>query len=140
MARDYTTISVSQVDQEIAAYALDIPVREKILRRSLAICKQNLTALEHFIEAHADRLRWVKPSGASSAFVLVLDAEGAPVDDKVFCEEMIRESGLLIVPGGQTFGTEQESDFKGYLRVGFVCDVERFHQALVIWGQYLERL
>lgn len=140
MARDYTTISVSQVDQEIAAYALDTPVKEKILQRSLAICSQNLTALEHFIEAREDRLRWVKPDGASSAFVQVLDVEGAPVDDKVFCEEMIRESGLLIVPGGETFGTEKEGDFKGYLRVGFVCSVERFQQALAIWGQYLDRL
>ncbi|KAJ6096522.1 aspartate aminotransferase [Penicillium sp. IBT 16267x] len=140
MARDYTTISVSQVDQDIATYALDAPVRERILQRSLAVCERNLSTLEKFIASHADQLRWVKPSGASAAFVRVIDPEiGAPVDDKVYCEGLIRQSGLLIVPGGETFGTEDGKDFKGHLRVGFVCSPERFEQALVIWDEYLNR-
>ncbi|KAJ5540897.1 aspartate aminotransferase [Penicillium frequentans] len=140
MARDYTTISVSQVDQDIATYALDASVRDKILQRSLSVCKHNLSTLEKFIASHADKLRWVKPNGASAAFVRVIDPKtGAPVDDKVYCEGLIRESGLLIVPGGETFGTEDKKDFKGYLRVGFVCTPERFEQALMIWDGYLNR-
>ncbi|KAJ5093621.1 aspartate aminotransferase [Penicillium angulare] len=141
LARDYACLSVSQIDQDIATYALDKSVRDKILQRSLAICKRNLDALERFITLHADELRWVKPSGASSAFVQVIDPNtGGPVDDKVFCEEIVHESGLLIIPGGLAFGTEDEQDFKGYMRVGFVCSAERFEQALVIWGQCLDRL
>ncbi|KAJ5136368.1 aspartate aminotransferase [Penicillium atrosanguineum] len=141
MARDYTTISVSQVDQDIAAYALDPPVREMILRRSLTICGQNLTALDEFIKKHANRLRWVKPTGASAAFVCVVDpATDTPVDDPVFCENLISETGLLIVPGGKTFGTEIDEDFKGYLRVGFVCSADKFKEALAIWGKYLDQI
>lgn len=140
MARDYTTISVSQVDQDIATYALDASVRDRILQRSLAVCNRNLCTLDKFITSHADQLRWVKPSGASAAFVRVIDPKtGAPVDDKVYCEGLIREFGLLIVPGGETFGTEDEKDFKGYLRVGFVCAPEKFEQALMIWDGYLNR-
>ncbi|KAJ5643316.1 aspartate aminotransferase [Penicillium longicatenatum] len=138
MARDYTTISVSQIDQDIATYALDAPVRERILQRSLAACERNLATLGKFIASHADHLRWVKPSGASAAFVQVIDPDiGAPVNDKSYCEELVRKTGLLIVPGGETFGTEDEKDFKGYLRVGFVCSPERFEQALAIWDEYL---
>ncbi|KAJ5627140.1 aspartate aminotransferase [Penicillium herquei] len=140
-ARDYTTISVSQVDQDIASYALDAAVQAQILQRSLAICSHNLKTLERFIVDHSRWLRWVKPSGASSAFVQVLNPEsGVPVDDKMFCERMIRECGLLIVPGGETFGTEGKEDFKGYLRVGFVCSTEKFEEALKIWGRYLDQL
>ncbi|KAJ5759597.1 aspartate aminotransferase [Penicillium odoratum] len=140
LARDYTTISVSQVDQDIAAYALDAHVRQKILQRSLAICERNLLTLEKFIAAHADRLRWEKPSGASAAFVQVVNPESdVPVDDKDYCEGLIRETGLLIVPGGETFGTEDGMDFKGYLRVGFVCSPEKFEAALAIWDGYLNR-
>lgn len=140
MARDYTTISVSQVDQDIATYALDAPVRDRILQRSLAVCNRNLSTLEKFIASHADQLHWVKPSGASAAFVRVVDPEtGAPVDDKAYCEGLIGDSGLLIVPGGETFGTEDGEDFKGYLRVGFVCSPEKFEQALTIWDGYLNR-
>ena len=139
-ARDYTTISVSQVDQDIATYALNPPVREMILRRSLTICGQNLIALDTFIAKHADRLRWVKPTGASAAFVCVVDpTTGTPVDDTVFCEKLIREMGLLIVPGGETFGTEIDEDFKGYLRVGFEYFPEKFKDALGIWGKYLDQ-
>jgi aspartate/methionine/tyrosine aminotransferase len=138
-ARDYTTISVSQVDQEIATFALSGPVRDAILHRSLAICAKNLALLESFVAAHADRLRWVKPAGGSAAFVRVLDPNTRePVDDGVYCETLLRETGLLIVPGGVTFGTEAEDDWKGYLRVGFVCEPRRFERALEIWGASLD--
>ncbi|KAJ5923681.1 aspartate aminotransferase [Penicillium verhagenii] len=140
MARDYTSISVSQIDVEIAAYTLDTQVRERVLQRSLSICERNLSALEKFVASHRDQMRWVKPTGASAGFVQVVDTDsGAPVDDKVYCEKLVQETGLLIVPGGATFGTEDEMDFKGYLRVGFVCSPERFEQALAIWDAYLNR-
>lgn len=140
MARDYTTIAVSQIDQEIAAYALSSPIREKIVQRSLAICSRNLEVLDRFVAAYSGRLRWVRPTGAASAFVCVVDGEsGDPVDDCGFCEELVREKGLLVVPGGRTFGTEGVDDFRGYLRVGFVCSAEKFDRALELFGEYLDQ-
>ncbi|KAJ5984264.1 aspartate aminotransferase [Penicillium waksmanii] len=137
-ARDYTTISVSQIDQDIATYALDPVVREKILDRSRSICRQNLASLENFIAQHSTQLSWVKPTGASSAFVRILDRQtGVPVDDASYCENVLRDTGLLIVPGGKSFGTEAAEDLKGYLRVGFVCSTGQFERALSLWDEYL---
>lgn len=137
-ARDYTTISVSQVDQDIATYALGPIVREKILDRSRSICQQNLASLENFIAQHSTQLSWVKPTAASSAFVRVLDRQtGTPVDDDLYCEMVLRATGLLIVPGGKSFGTEAAEDLKGYLRVGFVCSTAQFERALGLWAEFL---
>lgn len=138
MARDFTTIAVSQIDQEVAAFALDAPVRENIIQRSLAICSRNLAALEGFVARYSNRLGWVKPTGASSAFICVLDKKGEPVDDVEFCEDVLRRTGLLVVPGATTFGTESKEDFKGYLRIGFVCAPEKFDIALGLWGKYFD--
>ncbi|KAJ5584387.1 aspartate aminotransferase [Penicillium hispanicum] len=139
IARDFTTISVSQVDQSIATYALG--VQDEILRRSKSICERNLNLLEQFVKSHATRLQWVKPRGGSAAFVRVVHPKtGAAVDDGVLCEKMIHEKGLLIVPGGKNFGTESDDDFKGYLRVGFVCNPEKFEKGLGAWGEYLHAL
>jgi aspartate/methionine/tyrosine aminotransferase len=140
LARDYTTISVSQVDQEIAAFALAGPVRERIFARSLSICQQNLARLDEFVREHNQQLSWVKPTGASSGFVKVVSKiDGQQEDDRVFCERLIQETGLLIVPGGWAFGTEAEEDFKGYLRIGFVCEPVKFQQNLEIFDEYLRR-
>lgn len=140
-AGDYTTIAVSQVDQEIAAYALSPPNRDKILQRSRAICKHNLGTLERFIALHKDRLRWVKPTGGSAAFIQVVDpATGAPIDDVAYCERLVQEAKLLIVPGGKTFGTEHADDFRGYLGVGFVCAPDKFDNALRLWLDDLKRM
>ncbi|KAJ5899270.1 aspartate aminotransferase [Penicillium taxi] len=140
MASDFTTISVSQVDQSIATYALEAPIRAKILKRSLAICHHNLNLLDAFIQLHGDRLRWVKPTGAAAAFVCVVDRDGVPVDEAAYCESLVAQTGLLIVPGGKTFGTESDADFKGYLRVGFVCSSEKFEKALKIWDESFKQL
>lgn len=141
MARDYTTISVSQVDQDIATYALSPAVREKILQRSRSICKKNLAILDLFVAKHSSQLSWVRPAGASAAFVRAVNPKtGIPVDDALYCEEIARETGLLIVPGGNCFGTEATDDLKGYLRVGFVCSSDKFEMALRLWGEYMMNL
>jgi aspartate/methionine/tyrosine aminotransferase len=145
LARDYVTLSVSGIDQEIASFALSPDIRGKILSRSTEICASNLSLLANFVEKWKSkgRLNWVKPVAGASAFVQVFDPTGQPVDDKEYCENMIRETGLLIIPGGYTFGNGEVGndgwDFKGYLRVGFVCEQGLFREALRVWGEYLGR-
>ncbi|KUL84707.1 hypothetical protein ZTR_07608 [Talaromyces verruculosus] len=145
LARDYVTLSVSGIDQEIATFALSPDIRGKILSRSAGICASNLALLTEFVEEWKSkgRLNWVKPVVGASAFVQVFDSTGQPVDDKKYCERMIRETGLLIIPGGYAFGNGEigrdEWDFKGYLRVGFVCEQGLFKEALRVWGEYLGR-
>lgn len=140
LARDYTTLSVSQIDQDIATFALGLGMQNEILARSWEICRINLASLETFIARFPDLLRWVKPTGASMAFVRIIDARtGVSLDDALYCEGLLKETGLLLVPGGKTFGTEGDDDFKGYIRVGFAVAPEKFERALEIWGEYLDR-
>lgn len=140
LARDYTTLSVSQIDQDIATFTLNLGIESGPLVRSWEICRTNLVSLEKFVTSYPDRLRWVNPTGASMAFVRIIDVQtGLPLDDASYCEGLLRETGLLLVPGGKTFGTEEEDDFKGYVRVGFAVAPESFERALKIWGEYLDR-
>lgn len=145
LMRDYVTLSVSGIDQEIASFALSPGIREKILSRSAGICAANLALLTDFVGEwqRKGRLDWTKSVVGASAFVRVLDSAGQPVDDKAYCEELVKHTGLLLIPGGHTFGNGYSShggwDFKGYLRVGFVCDQEMFKEALRIWGEQLRR-
>lgn len=145
LARDYVTLSVSGIDQEIASFALSPDIRQRILSRTAEICASNLALLTEFVEEWKSkgRLNWVKPVVGASAFVQVFDSTGQPVNDKEYCENMIRDTGLLVIPGGYTFGNGEVGrdgwDFKGYLRVGFVCEPGLFREALRIWGEYLGR-
>lgn len=53
-ARDYTTISVSQLDDQVASYALSEPVQGPLLRRNTQLAQVNLGMLSAFIERHSD--------------------------------------------------------------------------------------
>lgn len=47
---------------------------------------------------------------------------GRAVDDAVFCDRLVRETGVLLVPGSVCFG--EGGDFRGFVRVGFCCETE----------------
>lgn len=53
-ARDYNTISVSQLDDQVAAYALSPQCIHGLLGRNIQLAKRNLGILEQFVESH----RW----------------------------------------------------------------------------------
>lgn len=46
--RDYTTISVSQLDDAVAAFVLEPSTWAKLLQRNLDLAKANLAALQSF--------------------------------------------------------------------------------------------
>lgn len=140
LAREYTTLSVSQIDQDIATFTLGLGIENSPLVRSWEICLVNLASLEKLIASYPDRLDWVKSTGTSMAFVRIIDPQtGQPLDDACYCEGLLGETGLLLVPGGKTLGTEGDGDFKGYIRVGFSVAPENFERALKTWGDYLDR-
>lgn len=60
-ARDYTCISVSQVDQAIAATALSAEIRPRLLDRNIELARTNLAVLDKFVRHHKDVCDWVKP-------------------------------------------------------------------------------
>ncbi|KAI9712143.1 MAG: hypothetical protein M1812_006981 [Candelaria pacifica] len=119
--RQYTNISVSSVDDQIASYALGPNVVQNLLARNTKLAKTNLAILDKFIEEHAGICRWVKPSAGTTAFVSFW-REGLPVDDVVFCETLQKEVGVMFVPGSTCFGDEYA--FKGFVRIGYACETD----------------
>lgn len=111
-ARDYTTISVSQLDDQVASYALSDAVRPALIKRNLELARTNLTLLGEFVESHKGVCSWVKPTAGTTAFIQFTDG-GKPVDDVAFCLDVLDKTKVMFLPGSKCFGHDQ--DFKGYV-------------------------
>ncbi|QSZ32404.1 hypothetical protein DSL72_001978 [Monilinia vaccinii-corymbosi] len=131
-ARDYTTISVSQLDDQVASYAMNQSVIHALLGRNIKLAKTNMAFLEAFVDEHGDNLSWVKPTGGTTAFIRV-QKKGEPVDDVHFCVDVMEKTKVMFVPGSQCFGEE----YKGYVRIGFACETEVLKEALLKLGAYI---
>lgn len=90
----YTTICSSAPSEFLTALALR--QRETILTRNLEIVHHNLPLLEGFLARHADLFSWVQPNASPIGFPKV-NIAGDVMD---FCEEIVRETGVLLLPGG----------------------------------------
>ena len=126
-ARDYTTISVSQLDDQIAAFALDNRCIHSLLSRNIQLARRNLEILESFVESHKWACEWVKPVAGTTAFIKFCHM-GSPVDDVAFCESLMKDTSVMLVPGSRCFGDGQ--DFKGFIRFGFCCETDALEEGL----------
>jgi aspartate/methionine/tyrosine aminotransferase len=91
--KDYTTICTSAPSEILTLVALR--ARETILTRARAIIADNLAELATFFADNADWCTWVPPRAGSVAFSrLVGDADA-------FAADLVRDEGVLIVPGSQ---------------------------------------
>lgn len=135
-ARDFTTISVSQLDDGVGAYALSPTVRHKLLERNIALCKESISLLDEFVQRNASRCRWKKPQGAGTAFIQLLGADGAPLDDASFSAKVATEGGVSVIPGSHAFGDKQAGDFKGYIRIT-LGEPQRLPEGLKVIEEFL---
>jgi len=104
--KDYTTICSSAPSEYLSELALRH--RERIIERNLQIIRGNLSLLDAFFTAHADWFKWVRPKAGPIAFPRLLKG-----DVETFCDELVRESGVLLLPGSMY-------DHPGnHFRVGF---------------------
>ena len=126
-ARDYTTISVSQLDDQVAAYALSQHCVHNLLARNIQLAKTNLALLDKFVEEHKLICQWTRPVAGTTAFVKFMKS-GDPIDDVEFCVKLMDMTGVMFCPGSRCFGNEK--DFKGYVRIGFCCETEVLQQGL----------
>ncbi|KAF2823368.1 PLP-dependent transferase [Ophiobolus disseminans] len=117
-ARHYTTISVSGLDEQVAAFALHSSTVHSLLARNIQLAKTNVALLEKFVLKNDDECEWVKPVAGTTAFIK-FHREGKPVDSVDFCKKLHEKTGVLFTPGN-CFGEE----WKGYVRVGFVNHTE----------------
>lgn len=131
-ARDYTTISVSQLDDQVASYALSASVLHALLGRNIKLAKTNVALLEAFVNEHSSICSWVKPNGGTTAFIK-FETKGQPVEDAQFCIDVIEKTKVMLLPGSKCFGQE----FKGFVRIGFVCETEILQEALKNLGGYV---
>jgi len=135
-ARDYTTISVSQIDDQVAAFALSPHCIHALLARNIELAKRNLAMLEQFIEKHRWACEWTKPVAGTTAFVK-FSKMGSAVDDIALCEKLIEETGIMLCPGSHCFGDGE--DFKGYVRFGFCCETQVLEAGLDQLAMFMQR-
>ncbi len=124
-SRHYTTISVSQLDEQVATFALSQHVVRKLLSRNMALARGNLQLLGQFIDKHKDNCQWVQPQAGTTAFVW-FSRDSLPVDAVQLCKMLLDKTGVMLVPGDRCFGDE----FKGFVRVGYVCETKVLKKAL----------
>ena len=134
-ARDYITISVSQIDDQIAAFALSQSCIHALLSRNIKLAKQNLEILEKFVESHRWACSWVKPVAGTTAFIR-FSINGSPVDDEAFCKVLIDQTGVMVCPGRRCFGDEK--NFAGYVRFGFCCETQVLQDGLEALARFMK--
>lgn len=123
-ARDYTTISVGVLDQQVAAFALSPDAIHSLLGRNIQLAKANLEILEKFFIKHDEFCSWVKPVAGTTAFIK-FERDGKPIDAVEFCKQVQEKTGVMFLPG-TCFGEE----FKGYVRIGYVNKTEIIKEGL----------
>lgn len=126
-ARSYCLITMSQVDEHIANFALEYERIHEIVVRNKALAEQNATIVDSFVREDSSICEWVKPVGGPIGFIKCSRA-GKPIDDYVLCDRAYEKRGLLIVPGNRCFGGDK--DFPGYVRLGFGVDAKSLQAGL----------
>ena len=75
--------------------ALALRHREVLVQRNLQIVLRNLRLLDAFIQQRPHWFEWVQPNAGPIGF-----AHFKPQRDVLaFCEEVVRDSGVLLLPG-----------------------------------------
>jgi capreomycidine synthase len=115
--RDYTTLYLSPLVELIAAKAVE--QADSILRVRLPQAHANLEILDHWIDDHAELIKWVRPRGGVTAFPQLCHVSN--VED--FCRRLAEEREVLLVPG-HCF------DCAGHVRLGFGGPTTAFQEAL----------
>jgi len=101
--KDYTTICNSAPSEFLAEVAMRN--RQKLIDRSLAIIKHNLTIVDKLFTSHSSLLTWVRPKAGSMGFPKLLKG-----DVEVFCDDLVRKAGVLLLPG--TMYDESKNHFR----------------------------
>ncbi|KAF9875217.1 aminotransferase class i and ii [Colletotrichum karsti] len=135
-ARNYTTISVSQLDDRVAAYALSDAVRPNLLKRNMDLARTNLALVEEFINKYPENCFWVLKPTAGTTAMIGFKKNGKLVKDDEFCLEILNNTGVLVMPGSTCFGDGVE--FEGQMRFGYVCRTDLLKEGLDRLGKYIE--
>lgn len=121
--RDYTTISVGQLDEHFAAIALEAQTR--ILDRSRQITRTNLAILDDWVQTQP-RIDYVRPKSGTTA-LLRYDLAMPSAD---LCQQLQSDTGVMLLPGSAL-------DMEGWLRIGYACRTDTLRKGLALFGDWL---
>ncbi len=124
--RDYLAISVSPITQALAYHALRC--KEKILKRNRDILRKNFSILSEWMLKNEDILDWVPPKEGCVAFPWFKDGR----DSESFCRAILREKGVLLVPGSCF-------ELSEHFRIGFGFKTDILIDGLKAMEEFLRR-
>lgn len=104
----HSTSGCGSAPSEILAL-IALRARERLLGRSRARLEANLALLDAFFESRPELFEWTPPRGGSVAFPRL--RASLPVEE--FAEALVREEGVLVVPGS-VYGDDENR-----FRIGF---------------------
>lgn len=124
--------AVSRADEIIATEVLGARCRTTIIQRHLDMAKKNIGLIQQLVDAHNDKLDWVKPTAGAVGFVRIRDPEtNQAVDDVTFCKELLSAKNVLLAPASLCFDFDQhEQSFKGRVRIAFTTTTENLQKGL----------
>lgn len=120
----YLVLSGGVLSDALAVHALRN--KEKILARNKKIVSENLAIVEKWL-ADEPNVQLVLPNHVSTSFIRLDITE----DDEQFCIDLLRETGVLLVPGS-AYGVPQHA------RLGYCCKKETLEKGLALLSEYLK--
>lgn len=129
------TISVSQIDDQVAKYALSPAVLPSLVDRNLTLARHNAKLVKEFIGRDKAVCSWAEPTGGTTSFVRFIK-NGQPINDVNFCLDLLSKNNDLFGAGSKCFGNDE--DFKGYIRMGYVCETHVLVKGLKRLGTYID--
>jgi aspartate/methionine/tyrosine aminotransferase len=122
--KHYTTICSSAPSEFLTA--LTFRHRQKLIDRNLQIVLTNLPQLSKFFANHSDLFEWTPPNASTIGF-----ARYKPQKDvQAFCEEVVQQAGVLLLPG-TVYDQPQHIRF-GYGRLNMPKGLEQFESWLAM--------
>ena len=122
--KDYTTICNSAPAEFLAEVALRH--RKTLVDRTQKIISENLNLLDTFFDHHAERFAWRRPRAGAIGFPALIGE-----DVETFCDSLVRDSGVLLLPG------TVYDDTGNHFRIGF--GRRNFGEALERVEAYLQQ-
>lgn len=123
--RDYTMICGGVLNDKLAVRIL--AHRQRVLARNRELVSRNLKILTEWV-AQEPRVELITPHGISVSCIKLI----VPIDDETFCQQLLRDTGVLLVPGSRF-------DIPGHARLGYCTDTPTLQRGLDLLGQYLRR-
>lgn len=123
--RDYTMICGGVLNDQLAVKIL--ANRQRVLARNRELVSRNLKILTEWV-AQEPRVELITPHGISVSCIKLM----VPIDDETFCRQLLRDTGVLLVPGSRF-------DIPGHARLGYCTDTSTLQRGLDLLGQYLRR-